>query len=290
MDRLAIFLDDLSGGLSTFLLRETLRAASARSDVAVVAVCVRKHKPYHRLCFQYVLKRFRRRVRRFWADVPPDRVLIPKPLDLPRLARHGRFRVVVPSSGDFNEPTFVDELQTAVRPTMAFCLLCSQRFGPRLLETLQYPVNYHNGTLPNYRGLYATSWSLYYGEKESGYAFHRMNAEFDRGPILLEGRVPIETDILVGELEWKKTTAAAACLPQVLDLMVARVPGTPQQGEGRYFSRRDFTRIQTIENPKELSQTEIHRRLRAFGALQIYYGNRWHKVSRAEKLSRLQND
>lgn len=284
MHRLVILLDNLIVSESTLLTRETLRTVSERTDVEVVAVCVRKPKRYHRLLRHRIQSLFSRRTELFLGREPQCKFLPPAPLNLQRLARHDGFRVLVPSSADFNHPTFLAELETVVRPTMALTFLCGQRFGARLLETLRYPVNYHNGALPRYRGVYATSWSRYHGESQSGFAFHLMETQLDQGPVLLEGSVPIHSDVSVWDLEWEKAVAASTCLPRLLEMMVNHVAGTPQQGQAQYFSGKAGNRMRTISNPAELSSAEIARRLQAFGSLYMLVGGDWYRIGELKRL------
>jgi methionyl-tRNA formyltransferase len=163
---------------------------------------------------------------------------------------------------------------------MALTFLCGQRYRPALLDALSYSANYHNGALPNYRGVYATNWSIYQNEPTTGFTFHRMDAKLDEGPILLAGEVPISADANLWEVEHEKTLAAAGCVPQVLAMMVQRAPGTPQVGEGRYFSGLACRRMRTIPDPRALSGEELQRRARAFAALTLPVRGRWCKAAR----------
>jgi len=286
MHRLAIFLDDPSAVVPVLLARETLRAARRRSDIEVVAVCVRKPKAYHRLLHRHVLGLLRRRIGLLTGRKPQRTVAPPAPLNLPRLARQYGFRVLSPPSANCNHPSFVAELENVVRPTMAFSFFCGQRFRDRLLKALQYAVNYHDGALPEYRGVSATSWSLYHGENESGFTFHLMESRLDQGPVLLEGSVPIRPDSSLWDLEWEKAVMASACLPRLLEMMVNRAPGTPQQGSARFFPEKEARQIRTIVNPAELSSAEIIRRLRAFGSLFVRSGAKWYRIGEIKQMDR----
>jgi polyketide synthase PksN len=55
-------------------------------------------------------------------------------------------------------------------------------------------INYHDGPLPRYAGLRATSWALINGETEHGIAWHCMTDGIDEGDVLKLSRVPIEPD------------------------------------------------------------------------------------------------
>jgi len=56
----------------------------------------------------------------------------------------------------------------------------------------QIAVNYHDGPLPRYAGVFATSWAIYNGESAHGITWHVLEAGVDTGDILLQRRFPID--------------------------------------------------------------------------------------------------
>ena len=127
-------------------------------------------------------------------------------------------------------------------------LFCLQIFKAPLLHVLGAPVNYHNGLLPKYGGLSGTAWSMYCGETDTGFTFHRMNEKIDGGPILLTGTIPIEPHSTPRELEWEKTLQASRHIPRVLDLMWEKTPGTEQKGVASYFDQKAGQAIVNIDH------------------------------------------
>ena len=53
-----------------------------------------------------------------------------------------------------------------------------------LQHPIFYAINYHNGPLPKYAGLYATSWAILNGETEHAISWHKMQEKVDAGDIL----------------------------------------------------------------------------------------------------------
>lgn len=53
-------------------------------------------------------------------------------------------------------------------------------------------VNLHCGLLPDYKGAPPGFWELRNGEREVGVTVHRVTAELDAGPILAQGRAPLD--------------------------------------------------------------------------------------------------
>ncbi|HJX30679.1 MAG TPA: formyltransferase family protein [Thermodesulfobacteriota bacterium] len=168
---------------------------------------------------------------------------------------------------------------------MALSFYCLQKFSPNLREVFSHAINYHNGLLPGYRGLKATAWSVYQGDKETGFMFHRMSKELDEGPILVQGAVPVSPDSSTVDLDLEKVIAAATnYIPHVLRMVVDGYPGEPQSGKGRCFSRADYVAVTRIPDPSSLSIAELTRRLRAFGGLRIRIANRWHKATKIREI------
>src|SRR5215210_5112306 len=89
-------------------------------------------------------------------------------------------------------------------------------------------INLHDALLPRHRGPNATGWALRNGEPETGFTIHRLTADFDTGPILAQGRVPI------GDDDDMETLGAAfgTLIPELLRIALERVArgeeGDPQ--------------------------------------------------------------
>lgn len=54
-------------------------------------------------------------------------------------------------------------------------------------------INYHDALLPYYAGVHATSWAIWREEKEHGITWHMMENKIDAGPILIQKKVPINS-------------------------------------------------------------------------------------------------
>jgi len=189
-----------------------------------------------------------------------------------RLARRFGAPLVVPEGRNLNGPSFRERVRREYPGAVALVLESLQLFGDELLSGFSAAVNYHDGALPAYRGVAATAWSVYDGEAESGFAFHRMDTGIDTGPVLVEGRVPVPPDATTAEVLAAKTRAAMASLPGVLDALDRGDPGRAQVGPARYTSRAARRRVRTVREPSSLSGEELLRRLRAFGSLTLGTG------------------
>lgn len=217
------------------------------------------------------------------AALNPDMSLagaLQRKIDLARVAgRHG-VPIVSPAGGDLNEPGFVADLVKRLRPDVVLSYYCTRILRRPFLDAFDQVVNFHDGLLPAYRGLNATSFSIYAGEERTGFTFHRMTEGLDTGPILVEGAVPLDDRRAVLDAVARKSEAAVDALPGVLDLIEAGAPGTPQSGEAGYFSREDGIAMTAVERPDELTTRELRRRLRAFWQLDMRIGGRILPVTR----------
>lgn len=175
----------------------------------------------------------------------------------------------MPRDRNLNHPEFVEQLRSRWPSSLALVVGCIQIFREELLGVFEMAVNYHDGYLPYYKGLRATAWSLYLGETQTGYTFHRITPGIDAGPILLQNLIPVPEGAGAQEIYRSKTARAARDAAEVLNRMASRYECSPQPGEGSYFSARDRDRISTVDEPSLLSAAEINRLLWAFEILNI---------------------
>jgi folate-dependent phosphoribosylglycinamide formyltransferase PurN len=278
LHRIVVF-SSWRAGVPAVLVAALRNAIAARDDFELSAICLPSAPPRTGPA-RFLIDRLYARINR---KRRPLRSVTPiKPRHWSR--RHG-VAVLYPDEGDFNAPAFAAKLQAKFSPTILFSAYCLQKLGPALLEVFPQTVNYHNGSLPGYRGLRATGWSLYNGEAQSGFAFHRMTEELDAGNVLVTGSVPIAAGNMAADVEAAKAKVAAARLPELLDLLAADAPGEPQNGAARYYAQSDFDRITRIAEPSSLSRDELLLRLRAFRALDLQLGGRWYNVDLLEEIA-----
>jgi len=63
---------------------------------------------------------------------------------------------------------------------------------PQLLAVpRKFAINFHDGPLPKYAGVFATSWAIYNGEKLHGVTWHVMKDGIDTGEILIQKTVEV---------------------------------------------------------------------------------------------------
>jgi folate-dependent phosphoribosylglycinamide formyltransferase PurN len=267
--RIALFVNENSPE-SLFLARAAVDCIGGTPgfDVAAVVETSRSRPPSR---WGRALSELRHRVTHHAFGSPMGRDRLPGTwrLDARSIAAHAGAPVLHVPERSVNHPDFVALIRREHSDAIALVLLCLQIFRRDLLESFSMAVNFHDGFLPSHRGLGATHWSIDRGEKQSGFTFHRMADAIDRGPILLEGAVPIDEEATLTTVDAAKTRAAARLLPALLAAIARRAPGRDQQAGGAYFNRRDLEDGKKIDEPQAFTAAGLIRRLRAFELLHM---------------------
>jgi Formyl transferase len=265
--RLLLFVDPALAS-SVALLASSLKTAAARDDVEIAAIVDTARRPSSRLRLPRALAGWGvRRVCNLNTEAEPaDNPLF---LTIGSLARRRRIPVLAPRELGVNDSGFVEAVQR-LEPDATIALMVAQIFLAPLLAACGTPVNYHDGLLPRYQGVAATAWSIYEGASQSGFSFHRMSDEVDRGSVLLQGSLPLDPDAVTAPVLRAKTALAASKLSTLFDLLLSG-PGdsVAQDQPGSSFSRADLRAIRAVDEPGALSLGELELRLRAFETIDL---------------------
>ncbi len=99
-------------------------------------------------------------------------------------------------------------------------------------EVIELPrlgtINMHPAPLPKYRGPYSVEWAFRNGDSEFGITVHRMAGEFDTGPILAQGVLPLSDDDTLNELMQSIGTLIPGLLTQAIERVLRGEPGEKQ--------------------------------------------------------------
>jgi methionyl-tRNA formyltransferase len=138
-----------------------------------------------------------------------------------------------------------------LEPDLIFTTGFTWKFPPELLALPRLgSVNAHPSLLPRYRGPNPLYWHFINDETQGGLTMHRMDAEFDTGPILVQCAVEIAPDDDVDSFFPKLLAIGRPMIPEMLQAVATGVPGTPQPVEGASYAplctdtdrRLDWTR------------------------------------------------
>ena len=110
-------------------------------------------------------------------------------------------------------------------------------------------INFHDGPLPGYAGLNATTWGILGGETQHAVTWHVMTTDVDRGQIITTEPMPILPDDTAFSLNARCYEAGARSFARVAtQLANGALKTTPQPvGEHRMFGK--FTRPAAIFDP-----------------------------------------
>lgn len=79
-----------------------------------------------------------------------------------------------------------------VKADYLFSVLNEKIISSKQLGSIKkFSINFHDGPLPKYAGLFSSSWAIYYKEKNHGVCWHKMDKELDTGEIILEKKFNI---------------------------------------------------------------------------------------------------
>ncbi|HEX8818576.1 MAG TPA: methionyl-tRNA formyltransferase [Archangium sp.] len=128
-----------------------------------------------------------------------------------------------------SERSHLTPLLTALKPDLLLSFFFPWRIPPEALAVASLgAVNGHPSLLPRYRGPNPLGWAMRNDDPELGMSFHRMAAEFDTGPLLAQGRIPIEDSDTAESLFEKLMEECASLMPQVLERVAWGDVGEPQ--------------------------------------------------------------
>src|SRR5690349_1477661 len=117
----------------------------------------------------------------------------------------------------------------SLEPDLIFTTGFSWKLPPELLTLPRLgSVNAHPSLLPRYRGPNPLFWQFMNGETQGGLTMHRMDADFDTGPILVQQAIEIAPDDDIDSFFPKLLATGGPMVPDMLQAVAAGVPGTPQ--------------------------------------------------------------
>lgn len=182
-------------------------------------------------------------------------------------ARYGVPLLLVPG-GDPNSPDFIEDMRARFDPDTALSYWSTTIFRAGWIEAFTDAVNFHDGLIPDHRGVAATTMEVYEGLERGGFTFHRIDEGIDTGNVLVEGTIPIAGVPMLDIIE-AKLVAGGARVGEVLDRLEAGDPGRSQEGEGSYTSARQISELSTVVDAAQIDRGELERRIAALGAVML---------------------
>jgi len=97
--------------------------------------------------------------------------------------------------------------------------------------------NLHPSLLPDYRGCSSITWAIINGEKHTGFSYHYINKEIDKGTIILKKRLLINSFDNQATLYYKVMIEALKYFWAAFDFVLEGKKGKKQSKGGKYFKR-----------------------------------------------------
>lgn len=179
----------------------------------------------------------------------------------------GRIIAALPAGTDLLLPGSSEGLGASLRGYDLDLLVCygfSWRLPRSVLRIPRYGVvNIHCSMLPKYRGPAPVLWAIRNGDPHLGVTVHRMDEEFDAGPVLAQqDGIPIPDDVTPESL-W---TGLSPVLRGLLTVALDRAPdpsaGEPQAADGisqAGLMEPEFSVVDTAKTARE-----VHNQVRTF--------------------------
>ncbi len=200
-----------------------------------------------------------------------------------------------------NVATFrrLDELEAALQAEPVDYLFSIANLSIIPDEILALPrqgsINFHDGPLPRYAGLYATSWALLNDEQEHGVTWHEMLAAVDTGVIYKQRRFAVSADETAFTLNARCYDIGVDTFGELLDdLEKGPLPRIEQDfSQKTYFSkyqRPPAAQVISLNSPAEAIDSLV--RALNFGSQyenplgmpKLKIGQRWVLVPQVEVL------
>lgn len=144
---------------------------------------------------------------------------------------------LIPFYTGFREKKLLQLLETQ-QPEILINCFCNFKFT-RLLK-LYRCYNIHPSYLPQYRGRHPMHWALINGEKTHGISLHKMNENYDDGPIVWRGQVSLQDDMSVAALRELLIQKLEQNFAEILPKIFKNNPKTVQNSaeNGSYWRPR----------------------------------------------------
>ena len=229
------FLGNRYGSLSRTLFLGLLRANSSRPDPARIVVVDTSSQDAARVMS---------RVRNFMVNTAKRLVPGANPthsLDWFKEDFASEFETFSPPQNDINNERTLEWLESHLIDG-AIVGGCDQLIRENFLSCCPKIINYHNGLLPEYRGVAAVQWAIYNREPTIGFTFHTIESKgIDRGRVVFSAKFDLDIEKGPDHYSQLLDTEAAKNMGAVIDALLSDWPPPGDLVEkGRYYSRTRF--------------------------------------------------
>lgn len=257
MKKKIVFFGDSNSNISTILFKQLIKEVSNSNFELVAVIDTTKNKPtkFFYTCFLFFIKKIFNPTNKYFFDYFHPFTSYKK--DIPLI-----------KAENINSAYFLNQIRQ-INPDYAILIGCPQIFKKELIKQFSSVINYHNSFLPQYRGLNATAWSMYFNEKETGFTYHYINEKVDDGNILLQLKFKIDYSKSVFEIEKQKTDLAKKQIEKLLKLIEQQAVGEIQKGKTSSFGTKEQESLVNFKNLNKKNFTQAEKVIQLFGAIKL---------------------
>ena len=160
-----------------------------------------------------------------------------------------------------------------LRPDLIICAGFPWKIPADVLDLPRLgAINLHPAKLPKYRGpgSMVASWLFLNDEHETAWTIHRIEEEFDTGPILVQKVFPIYDDDDVETLFGRNVEAVPPAFREAFEALAQGEQGTPQNLDEGFYVEWLTEDERTVDWSE--SARSVHNRVRAWHGLEIPRG------------------
>ena len=142
-----------------------------------------------------------------------------------------------------------------IRPDYLFSVLNEKILQTEYLKFVKkHSINFHDGPLPKYAGLFSSSWAIYNSEKEHGVCWHKIENTIDTGDILFQKKFSIKRNVTAYEVDTKDIIEGIKLFKKIVkNIKNSSFKFKKQNLKKRsYFGKQDLRKIfkEYIKNKK----------------------------------------
>jgi methionyl-tRNA formyltransferase len=127
----------------------------------------------------------------------------------------------------------LEPILQSLSPDVVLCWAFPWRIPPEALQVPRHgAINCHPSLLPRHRGPNPLAWTIRMGDEDFGLTWHRMEAEFDSGPVLAQRSTPVLLEDTFREVIPRLNGIGLRMLRGVMKRVFEGEPGEPQPDEG----------------------------------------------------------
>ena len=115
-----------------------------------------------------------------------------------------------------------------------------------VLDKVDYPINFHDGPLPKYGGLYSSTWAILKNENTHGCCWHLMTSKIDSGDILSSKDFRIEDTDTAYTVDLKSLIYGFEMYETHILRMIRQNSIRVKKKNNKiisYFGKKDFSKI-----------------------------------------------